>query len=80
VNHFAGFSVSHALFLLCAPLIAGALNALAAGGSFVTFPALLFLGMPPVNANAPDLHGPKSATGDLSLTENGAPGIRHSGR
>lgn len=30
----------------------GVLNALAGGGSFITFPTLLFLGMPPVQANA----------------------------
>jgi uncharacterized membrane protein YfcA len=32
--------------------MAGALNALAGGGSFVSFPALLFLRIPPVEANA----------------------------
>jgi uncharacterized membrane protein YfcA len=52
VNHFAGISLGHSLFLLFAALIAGVLNAVAAGGSFVSFPALLFTGMPPVNANA----------------------------
>jgi uncharacterized protein len=52
VNHFAGLTIGRALFLLCAALIAGALNAVAAGGSFISFPALLFIGMPPVNANA----------------------------
>jgi uncharacterized protein len=38
--------------LLLAAGIAGALNALAGGGSFVTFPTLLFLGIPAVEANA----------------------------
>jgi uncharacterized protein len=52
VNHFAGLAGSHALFLFFAALVAGALNAVAAGGSFISFPALLFIGMPPVNANA----------------------------
>lgn len=33
-------------------MAAGAINSVAGGGSFVSFPALLFAGMPPVNANA----------------------------
>ena len=40
------------IFLLIAAAIAGALNALAGGGSFIAFPALLFLRVPPVAANA----------------------------
>ena len=40
------------LFLLLAGLIGGALNSLAGGGSFIVFPALLFVGVPPVIANA----------------------------
>jgi len=40
------------LLLLCAGLIAGTLNTLAGGGSFVLFPALLAAGIPPVIANA----------------------------
>lgn len=38
--------------LLGAGLIAGALNSLAGGGSFISFPALLLAGVPPVLANA----------------------------
>lgn len=38
--------------LLVAGLVAGALNTLAGGGSFVAFPALLAAGIPPVIANA----------------------------
>jgi len=38
--------------LILAGLIGGALNALAGGGSFVVFPALLFAGVPPIAANA----------------------------
>jgi uncharacterized membrane protein YfcA len=38
--------------LLVAGVIAGALNTLAGGGSFVAFPALLAAGVPPVIANA----------------------------
>ena len=33
-------------------MIAGAINSLAGGGSFISFPALLFAGVPPVLANA----------------------------
>lgn len=41
------------LALLCgAALIAGALNAIAGGGSFLTLPALVFTGVPIVTANA----------------------------
>src|SRR6202051_4083316 len=45
--HFRQF-----LFLFLAACIAGTLNALAGGGSFISFPALLFLRVPPVQANA----------------------------
>jgi uncharacterized protein len=40
------------LFLLLAGLVGGALNSLAGGGSFIVFPALLLVGVPPVIANA----------------------------
>jgi uncharacterized membrane protein YfcA len=38
--------------LLSVAGIAGALNSIAGGGSFLSFPLLLFLGIPSVNANA----------------------------
>lgn len=38
--------------LFAAALAAGAINALAGGGSFITLPALLFYGLPPTVANA----------------------------
>ena len=41
-----------AIFLFFAGALGGALNAVAGGGSFVTFPALLFTGVPPIPANA----------------------------
>lgn len=41
-----------AIFLLIAAGTAGALNALAGGGSFIAFPALLFVRVPAVAANA----------------------------
>lgn len=40
------------LLLFGAGLVAGALNSLAGGGSFIAFPALLLAGVPPVMANA----------------------------
>ena len=39
-------------FLFAAGLIAGAMNGLAGGGSFVSLPALIAAGVPPVQANA----------------------------
>lgn len=42
----------HSLFLLGAALLAGALNSVAGGGSFISFPALLFSGIAPIAANA----------------------------
>jgi uncharacterized membrane protein YfcA len=40
------------LFLFAAGFFGGVLNAIAGGGSFITFPALLFVGVPPISANA----------------------------
>ncbi len=40
------------LFLFCAGALGGALNSVAGGGSFIAFPALLFTGVPPIQANA----------------------------
>lgn len=45
-------SSSEAALLFLAAIVAGAANAIAGGGSFITFPSLLFTGIPPVNANA----------------------------
>jgi hypothetical protein len=41
-----------ALLMLAAGLLAGAMNAAAGGGSFVTIPAMVFVGLPSVAANA----------------------------
>ena len=43
--------IEHIPLLIGAGLLAGAMNAVAGGGSFVTFPALVFAGLPPVIAN-----------------------------
>ena len=40
------------LFTGAAAFAAGVLNAIAGGGSFLTFPALVFAGVPPLAANA----------------------------
>ncbi len=45
-------TIAHAIFLFAAAALGGAINAVAGGGSFVSFPALLFTGVPPVSANA----------------------------
>ena len=40
------------LFLFIAGFCGGVLNSIAGGGSFITFPALLFVGLTPISANA----------------------------
>ncbi len=40
------------LLLAAAGFFAGVLNAVAGGGSFLTFPALVYAGLPPISANA----------------------------
>ena len=45
-------------FLLAgAALMAGIMNAVAGGGTFITFPMLVFTGVPPINANASNAVG-----------------------
>ncbi len=46
------FEPLHLLLLLTAAFVAGALNAVAGGGSFLTLPALVLTGVPAVSANA----------------------------
>lgn len=43
---------SQGLLLFCAAILGGTLNAVAGGGSFICFPALVFTGLPPISANA----------------------------
>ena len=40
------------VIIIGAAFFAGVLNAIAGGGSFLTFPALVFIGVPPIAANA----------------------------
>lgn len=56
----------HLALLLAAAFGAGALNAVAGGGSFLTLPALVFTGLPPVLANA---------TGTVALLPGYASGV-----
>ena len=44
--------ISTSLSLFAAGLLAGILNGIAGGGGLIGFPALLFTGMQPINANA----------------------------
>ncbi len=41
-----------ACLLFIAAILGGTLNSVAGGGSFIAFPALIFTGVPPINANA----------------------------
>jgi uncharacterized protein len=45
-------TLGYAIFLFLAALLAGAMNSVAGGGSFFSFPALLLAGVPPIPANA----------------------------
>lgn len=45
-------SLNEAGFLFLAALAAGTINSVAGGGSFISFPALLFVRIPPIDANA----------------------------
>lgn len=45
-------TLTNVLILLSAGLISGLMNSVAGGGSFVAFPALIFLGLSPIMANA----------------------------
>lgn len=44
--------MAEAALMFVAGIIGGILNAVAGGGTFITFPALVFAGLPPVTANA----------------------------
>jgi len=50
--HLTCLTLESAIFLFFAGALGGALNAVAGGGSFIAFPALLFTGVPPIPANA----------------------------
>jgi uncharacterized protein len=46
------FTFYNSALLLLAGVLGGAMNAVAGGGSFISFPTLLFTGVPPIPANA----------------------------
>jgi uncharacterized membrane protein YfcA len=48
----SSMSFVNALVLFLAAILGGTLNSVAGGGSFFTFPLLIFTGIPPVQANA----------------------------
>lgn len=52
--------------LFIAGFLGGILNSIAGGGTFITFPALLFVGVPPISANATNTFA--SCSGYLSGT------------
>jgi uncharacterized membrane protein YfcA len=45
-------TLSHAILLFVAAVLAGTMNSVAGGGSFFSFPALIFTGVLPIPANA----------------------------
>ncbi len=45
-------TIGHGVALVLAAMIAGVMNSMAGGGTLVTFPTLLFLGVPAITANA----------------------------
>lgn len=47
-----GLTLPSAIFLFATGILGGAMNAVAGGGTFFVFPALLFAGVPPVPARA----------------------------
>lgn len=65
-------SFSHAAILFVAGLIAGAMNSIAGGGTILTFPALIFLGLPAIAANATSTVAllPGSFAGALGYRKN----------
>ncbi|MGE5537589.1 MAG: sulfite exporter TauE/SafE family protein [Gemmatimonas sp.] len=60
--------VSSFVLLAAAAFVAGAMNSAAGGGTFVTFPALVFTGVPSVGANATSTVAlfPGAVTGSLA--------------
>ena len=50
--HVSAVPHLHYIWLVTASMIAGVMNAMAGGGSFISFPAMLGMGVAPVQANA----------------------------
>jgi uncharacterized protein len=60
-------SVFEVLALLLAGLVAGGLNAIAGGGSLVTYPTIIAVGVPPLHANATNAIAVAPAYGAAAL-------------
>ena len=73
-----GLSVSAALLLFLAGAVAAAINSVAGGGSLVSFPMLVLLGVPPVQANATNSAAlsPGSLSAALGIYSSLGPGCR----
>jgi hypothetical protein len=52
IYHSEIVNLHDAILLFSVALVAGALNSVAGGGSFLSFPALVLTGVPPIQANA----------------------------
>ena len=65
------FDVLHALILALAGCLAGIMNSIAGGGTLVTFPTLIYVGLPSIAANA------TSTVALLPATFGGAVGYRN---
>jgi uncharacterized membrane protein YfcA len=65
------FDLFHALILAAAGCIAGLMNSIAGGGTLVTFPTLIYVGLPSIAANA------TSTVALLPATFGGAIGYRN---
>lgn len=52
MSHPPPLTLLNTFLLFSTAFIAGGLNAVAGGGSFITFPTLIFTGVPPIIANA----------------------------
>ena len=63
----------HMLYLFLAGIVAGFINVVAGGGSLLTLPLLIFLGLPPATANATNRLGvvTNSITGVLGFRSKG---------
>lgn len=67
--------------LFVAGFLGGVLNSIGGGGSFITFPALLFVGVPPISANATNtfascsgyISGAYAFRKDMRAYKNGLP-------
>ena len=57
-----GFDLIHAVVLILAGFTAGMMNAIAGGGTLVTFPSLIWVGLPSITANATSTVGLLPAT------------------